>query len=134
MHSAVNKPNRWALLKHIDAPDDINRIHFDLLLEDGIACRTWRLDQVPVLNGQVVTAICSPLHKLHWLETNDSPVSRGRGWVERIEGGFFKGNLPSSLDSPIEIELLSKTISGLLEINKGFCRIRSGKSKSYKSP
>ena len=42
---------RYALLRHTGAPDDPSGCHFDLLLEDGDACRTWRLQRIPSLDG-----------------------------------------------------------------------------------
>tara|TARA_Y100001968_G_scaffold118587_1_gene108029 strand:- start:6116 stop:6481 length:366 start_codon:yes stop_codon:yes gene_type:complete len=117
--------NRWVLLKHVNAPGDVNKLHFDLLLEDGKFCRTWRLDQIPILNGQAVEAIDAPLHKLDWLEKTHSAVSGGRGWATRVHAGFFYGKIPLPLNSPIKVELISQTISGYLQISNGFCRIYS---------
>ena len=125
---------RWVLLKHIDAPEDTKNVHFDLLLEDDSACRTWRLDQIPIKNGQPVKAIPAPLHRLEWLEKSESAVSGGRGWAVRVEGGFFKGIFPASNDYPINVDLYSKSIYGQLQIANGFCTICSGKSINYKSP
>ena len=51
---------RYALLRHTDAPDDPSGCHFDLLLEDGDACRTWRLAKVPALNGNSSRLCVSP--------------------------------------------------------------------------
>ena len=41
--SAALTMARYALLRHTDAPDDPSGCHFDLLLEDGDACRTWHV-------------------------------------------------------------------------------------------
>ena len=38
--------HRYSLLRHTGAPDDPIGCHFDLLLEDGASCRTWRLQEV----------------------------------------------------------------------------------------
>tara|TARA_Y100001968_G_C19040766_1_gene564368 strand:+ start:134 stop:526 length:393 start_codon:yes stop_codon:yes gene_type:complete len=130
----MNDQRRWTLLKHTGAPNDINGFHYDLLLEDGIACRTWRLSKIPVLNGQAVEAECAPLHKLVWLETIESAVSGGKGWAKRVESGFFNGKLPISRNYPINVQLFSQTLSGILEISHGFCRLTSGKSKNHKYP
>ena len=42
---------RYALLRHTGAPDDPGGCHFDLLLEDGATCRTWRLADVPSIDA-----------------------------------------------------------------------------------
>ena len=43
---------RFALLEHTGAPDDPGGRHFDLLLEAGEACRTWRLLEIPQADGK----------------------------------------------------------------------------------
>ena len=123
----MNINQRWVILQHIDAPDDVNKLHFDLLLEDNNACRTWRLEKIPILDGHSVKAVSAPLHKLEWLEKVESAVSGGRGWATRIEGGVFYGHLPSDNDAPIWLEISSQTIFGHLELKNGLCTIRSRK-------
>ena len=120
---------RWVLLRHIGAPNDLAGIHFDLLLEDVDGCRTWRLPSVPVLDGKKVQVIRSPLHNLDWLNSIESEVSGGRGWVKRLESGTFIGQLPLNQHDPVSLELDSKRISGRLEIKDGFCRIYSFNSE-----
>ncbi|WP_320663502.1 hypothetical protein [Prochlorococcus sp. MIT 1223] len=121
--------NRWVLLKHINAPDDQKKIHFDLLIEDRNACRTWKLLEIPVLDGKKVEAIHSPLHKLQWLEKKEAQVSGGRGWASRIESGVFIGQLPIERLDELSVQLQSKTICGYIVIKSGFCKIFSQKSK-----
>ena len=48
---------RYALLRHTGAPDDPSGCHFDLLLEEGDHCRTWRLADVPTTDGQRQQAV-----------------------------------------------------------------------------
>tara|TARA_Y100001968_G_scaffold274374_1_gene267566 strand:+ start:690 stop:1073 length:384 start_codon:yes stop_codon:yes gene_type:complete len=122
----MNSLKRWALFKHVPSSQDMQGIHFDLLLEDRSDCRSWRLDQIPFLNGQAVNAISAPPHKVDWLEKHDCAVSGGRGWAYRVERGVFKGELPISDDLPLNIELFSETIFGQLEIRNSSCRISSG--------
>ena len=86
--------NRWALLEHRGSPEDLNGCHYDLLLEDHKFCRTWRLSELPPLDGSMQEAIPLPLHKLEWLEKTEGPVSRKRGWAKRIMAGFYIGVLP----------------------------------------
>ncbi len=126
--------NRWALLEHRTSQENIfYGFHFDLLLEEGSSCRTWRLESVPILDGPSVLATRLPSHKLHWLTTEQSIVSGGRGWAKRMEGGIFLGALPISQDEAISIELVSETISGGLEIYKTDCRLFTlGNSVSFK--
>tara|TARA_Y100001968_G_scaffold45599_1_gene35688 strand:- start:65706 stop:66074 length:369 start_codon:yes stop_codon:yes gene_type:complete len=121
----MNQKKRWVLLKHVNSPDDINCIHFDLLLEDAEGCRTWRLNKIPDIDGSYVKAIRAPIHKLAWLQKTESAVSGGRGWASRVEGGIFTGNLPISLDGTVQVMIFSHALSGRLEIKDGLCRISS---------
>ena len=66
---------RWSLLRHTGAPDDPSGCHFDLLLEDGKACRTWRLNQPPELGLAPQPAAALPDHRLVWLDPRSAAVS-----------------------------------------------------------
>lgn len=72
---------RFAVSAH-----DWPRPHFDLFLEDGDGCRTFRLDAVPT--GGTMPAEPLPPHRLVYLEY-DGPVSGGRGRVARVDWGTF---------------------------------------------
>jgi len=80
---------RFALLEHTDAPDDPAGRHFDLLLEAGAACRTWRLMVVPTFGGDPVPALELPPHRLEWLERLEGEVSGGRGHASRVDAGSY---------------------------------------------
>ena len=80
---------RYVVLEHTGAPDDPRGCHLDLLLEDGEHCRTWRLDHWPQLDGDALTAIPLPPHRLVWLERQSAAVSGGRGWARRLAGGHY---------------------------------------------
>ncbi len=81
--------NRWTLLEHIDdirVPFDR---HFDLLIEDGLTCRSWRLKEMPVLDGPFVKLHQSDRHRSQWLEINEGLVSGKRGRAKRVLSGIF---------------------------------------------
>jgi hypothetical protein len=80
---------RFALLEHTNAPDDPAGRHFDLLLEAGDSCRTWRLASVPVPGGPAVPASEVAPHRLDWLDHVDGEVSGGRGSASRVDAGTF---------------------------------------------
>ena len=80
---------RFALLEHTGAPDDPAGRHFDLLLEAGAACRTWRLMVVPTSGGDPVPALELPPHRLEWLERLEGDVSGGRGRARRVDAGSY---------------------------------------------
>ncbi len=81
--------NRFALLEHVGAPDDPAGRHFDLLLEAGPACRTWRLMVVPKQGGDAVAAMELPPHRLVWLDRLAGEVSGGRGFARRVDAGDY---------------------------------------------
>jgi hypothetical protein len=78
---------RFALLEHTGAPDDPAGRHFDLLLEAGGSCRTWRLLHLPEAGGPAVAALELPPHRLAWLDHGQGEVSGGRGFARRVDAG-----------------------------------------------
>ena len=80
---------RFVILEHTGAPDDPAGRHFDLLLEAGPACRTWRLMVVPISGGDPVPALELPPHRLEWLERLEGHVSGGRGHARRVDAGSY---------------------------------------------
>ena len=97
---------RYALLRHTGAPDDPSGCHFDLLLEEGDHCRTWRLADVPTTDGQRQPAVPLAPHRLVWLEHRSAAVSGGRGWAERVMSGHFSGSLPDNPADPLVLSLI----------------------------
>ena len=118
----MKKRNRWAILRHLNAPGDLKKCHFDLLLEDRDSCRTWRLKEMPSPNrpSQEITAL--PNHKLGWLEKKQATLSRGRGEIEQELAGYFVGSLPKSNKEPINVHLKSNDLEGILEIQGNICK------------
>ena len=81
---------RFILLEHSGAPDDPAGLHYDLLLEAGDACRTWRLSAIPGVGGPAVRAEPITPHRLAWLDHDAGEVSGGRGFARRVDGGEFR--------------------------------------------
>jgi hypothetical protein len=73
---------RFALLEH-----DHPFLHWDLLLECGQACRTWRLSAPPGESDDL-RAEALPDHRLMYLDY-EGPVSGDRGTVQRWDAGTF---------------------------------------------
>jgi hypothetical protein len=94
---------RFILLEHTGAPDDPAGRHYDLLLEAGDACLTWRLAEVPSAGGPAVAAEAIAPHRLAWLDHEAGEVSGGRGHARRVDGGSFEPALePSAADGTPE--------------------------------
>jgi len=80
---------RFAILEHTGAPDDPTGRHYDLLLELGAACRTWRLASLPEPGGTAVAAVELPPHRLAWLDHEAGEVSGGRGFARSVARGVY---------------------------------------------
>ena len=120
-----NKPYRWVLLRHSFAPNDIEGIHFDFLLEDKNFCRTWRLKDIPMLDGPCVDCEYIAPHNLYWLDVREKVVSGNRGVATRIKQGIFWESLPSIENSFINLSLDWERSEGDLVIDENGCRILS---------
>ena len=121
----IEKKYRWVLLRHIGAPGDIKGIHFDFLLEDKDCCRTWRLSDIPLLDGPYVHAVYIAPHNLSWLDIQEKIVSRNRGFATRIKKGFFFESLPSIDNDFINLSLNWENNVCDLLIDENGCRIFS---------
>lgn len=115
---------RWSLLRHTGAPDDPSGCHFDLLLEDGEACRTWRLNQPPELDLAPQPAAALPDHRLVWLEPRSAAVSGNRGWAERVMAGHYSGTLPAEPAAAVQVLLQDGDLQGVLLISGECCELR----------
>ena len=113
---------RFILLEHTGAPDDPTGRHYDLLLEEGDACRTWRLAEVPAVNGASTEAVAIPPHRLAWLDHLEGPVSGNRGHARRVDAGRYQpveesGLLASSVEQALlRVRLQGSLVQGLLTI------------------
>ena len=122
---------RWVLLKHIGSPNDIKGIHFDLLLEDKEFCRTWRLSDIPLLDGPYVDAFYSAPHNLYWLYIDEKVISGNRGIATKIKQGVFRQSIQSVESSSITLSLIWDNLEVDLEIDENGCRILSKKSNYF---
>jgi hypothetical protein len=102
---------RFVLLEHTGHPDDPNGRHFDLLLEEPEACRTWRLAGIPIAGGEGVAAEPLPPHRLAWLEIEAGEVSGGRGFARRVDSGSYQPTAP-----PPTVDLAGALLAGRLQI------------------
>ena len=122
---------RWVLLRHIGSPDDIQGVHFDLLLEDKEFCRTWRLSDIPLLDGPCVDSVYISPHNLYWLDIEEKFVSGDRGVATRIKQGVFLQSFPSVESSFINLSLIWDQLEVDLVIDGNGCRILSKKSNYF---
>ena len=98
---------RFAILEH-----DHPWRHWDLLLEAGPACRTWRLSSPPGSDADI-TAQAIPDHRLMYLDY-EGPVSGDRGQVTQWDAGTFAWRV--DVPDRVAIDLTGRRYSGLLEL------------------
>ena len=118
---------RWVLLKHIDSPNDIKGVHYDLLLEDKEFCKTWRLSDIPLLDGPYVDSVCIAPHNLYWLDIKEKVVSGNRGLAKRIKQGNFFQSFSSVEDNSIKLSLIWDKREADLVLDENGCKIFSKK-------
>ena len=111
------------MLRHTGSPDDYRGIHFDLLLEDQKLCRTWRLSDIPLLDGPSVESVQIAPHNLAWLDTKEKVVSGNRGVATRIKNGIFLQSLPSIEKCFFSLSLSWDDVDSDLVIDKNGCRV-----------
>ena len=122
---------RWVLLKHIGSPDDIKGVHYDLLLEDKEFCKTWRLSDIPLLDGPYVDSVCIAPHNLYWLDIKEKVVSGNRGVAKRVKQGVFLQSFASDESSSINLSLLWDKREVDLLLDENGCRIFSKKGNYF---
>ncbi len=119
--------NKWALLEHKVYSSNSLNIHFDLLVENGKDCLTWKFFKIPLLNQASIEIFKQPNHRLVWLSRKEYELSGNRGFVKRIDHGIFK-NVSDKLDSEYcRFILDGELLRGLFEISGNSCRL----SKNY---
>lgn len=99
---------RFAVLEH-----HWRGIHWDLLLENGPALRTWSVD-APIEPGREQPARARPDHRMIYLEY-EGPISGDRGHVRRVAEGVYT---PSVWEAErIVVELIGTPLHGPLELS-----------------
>jgi len=116
---------RWVLLRHTGVPEDIQGVHYDFLLEDKQFCRTWRLSDIPLLDGPYVDSVYIAPHNLYWLDIKEKVVSGNRGVATRIKKGIFWESLPPIENRFINLSLEWENVEVDLVIDENGCRIFS---------
>ena len=119
---------RWVLLKHVGSPDDVKGVHFDLLLEDKEFCKTWRLSDIPLLDGPYVDSVCIAPHNLYWLDIEEKVLSSNRGVAKRVKQGVLLQSFQSVETSSIKLSVIWDKLEVDLVLDENGCRILSKKS------
>ena len=78
---------RFVVLTHSMPPDAQRPTHWDLMLEEGPALRTRRLESPPG-EGPPIDSLALADHRIDYL-SYEGPISGGRGDVQRWDAGQF---------------------------------------------
>ena len=81
--------NKWVLLEHKVYSANAFNIHYDFLVENGIDCLTWKFLKLPLLNKASIEISKQPNHRLVWLSRIEYELSDNRGFVRRIDHGYY---------------------------------------------
>jgi len=100
---------RFAILEH-----DHPILHWDLLLEHGPACRTWRL-ATPLDGDETIAAEELPDHRLLYLDYA-GPVGGNRGKVTQWDAGSFIW--PTATENCVAVLIAGNRWSGRLELQR----------------
>ena len=108
--------NRWVLLEHTISNSSVSEVHFDFLVENGSDCLTWKIYEIPKLNGPLVKIKNQLNHRLVWLTTDFQKLTRERGYVKRVDYGKYtivdnnlsKDNFSLCLNGSLLIGILKK--------------------------
>ena len=103
--------DEFVILRHTET----GGVHYDLMLREGDALATWRLDADPaeMAVGEIAAATTLPDHRLAYLDY-EGPISGDRGSVERVDRGTFEGR--SGDGGGFAVTLIGEVIRGTFEL------------------
>lgn len=102
-------PRRFAILEHTH-----QGIHWDFLVEDGDALRTWAVD-APIVADADLPARALPPHRRVYLDY-EGPISGDRGTVLRFDAGTCR--VLTWDEDHARIELFGRQLVGLVELRR----------------
>jgi hypothetical protein len=89
----------YVVLRHDPPNVNSGAVHWDFMIEDGPALRTWALEEEPS-PARSIHATALPNHRLIYLDY-EGPISGDRGTVLRWDAGDFE----ILAKTPTEMEL-----------------------------
>tara|TARA_B100000073_G_scaffold138130_1_gene113464 strand:+ start:1207 stop:1569 length:363 start_codon:yes stop_codon:yes gene_type:complete len=116
---------RWTFLEHKIYNKNEIEIHYDFLLENKYDCCTWKLLQIPKVDGSPAEIFPHQNHRLVWLTTKCKNLSRNRGTVNQIACGTYSLIENTIEDSNFSIRLHGKLFEGIFKKKNDICQICS---------
>ena len=105
---------RFVVLHHETPAGYPRETHFDLMLEQNGALRTWALEKIPATD-EVVMAEQLADHRLAYLEY-EGEITGDRGRVSRVEAGLYE--LTTKSESEITAQLTGEKLRGMLRLTR----------------
>ncbi len=105
---------RFVVLRHDPAPDTLQTLHWDLMLETEGGLATWSLPSEPV-TGSAVSATVLKDHRLDFLDF-EGPLQGNRGQVSRFDRGSYEIHNEDS--NRLVVRLQGRQLNGQATIEK----------------
>lgn len=110
-----NEPRRFAILEH-----HRDGVHWDFLVEDGPALRTWAVD-ASIVEGVDLPARSLPTHRPIYLDY-EGDISGGRGTVRQLDAGTCE--VLEWRDDRVRLAIRGSQLVGLVEL---WCVVEEGR-------
>ena len=117
--------NKWVLLQHTIEKTDCIESHYDFLLENGRDCLTWKIFELPQINGPLIEIIKQENHRLIWLYREKYTLSNSRGHVERADYGTYKVVGEFLNEKDFSLILNGQILNGILKKKFNSCQLIS---------
>jgi hypothetical protein len=105
---------RFVILHHETPAGYSRETHFDLMLEQNGALRTWALEKIPATD-EVVMAERLADHRLSYLEF-EGEITGDRGRVTRFAAGQYE--IVSETDDTLIVQLRGNQLTGKLTLSR----------------
>ena len=117
--------NKWVLLQHKISRPDLIESHYDFLVENGKDCLTWKIFELPQINGPSIEIIKQVNHRLIWLYREQYTLSNSRGEVQRKDYGTYSlvGDFLDEDDFSMILD--GKIFNGILKKRFNSCQLIS---------
>ena len=117
--------NKWVLLQHkIDKSGYIEN-HYDFLIENGKDCLTWKIFEIPQINGPSIEIIKQANHRLVWLYREKYTLSNDRGQVQRKDYGTYYMVGDCLDEENFSLILKGKIFNGIFKKKSNLCQLIS---------
>jgi hypothetical protein len=103
---------RYAILRHDPPPGSDRPVHWDFMLEEAEALKTWSLERAPA-HDTAIRAKQLPDHRKAYL-TYEGPVSENRGSVTRCDAGSYF--IERSDNREMVVRLAEGSLAGIARI------------------